>query len=218
MKSTLAILIVIGVVAAGSGCKRMRAESEEEQCIRQMWMLWDMVRSYTTQCATFEECVDPYQLTNYVRGGIVPTCPLGQEKYPPFSLLDGPRCPHGHALPEDERREMQRFWQLSLLGAKDKQELIAALRSPSGLIRMGGLYAVTQVLADDDVIAEIGRLADSSDDACYWACGWYYDKPLNEAAQDTLARLQAGTDTYGGWEQKHRTKAATRPGESAPGE
>ena len=173
----------------------VRKVSQRNTCVSNMWMLWDCARSYSmARSIPVDRLVDPkISASDYVRGNVVPICPAGTQPYGPFRLLDGPTCPNGHELPPKGRRELRRFWSL-WNGAKDREDLVDALRDQSGLVRMGGIQAVTPGMADDAVVRELRRIA-VTDTKYYYACGPYYQQPANVAAADVLKKLRKKEDS-----------------------
>ena len=192
-RETLLISVaLLGVLLAATAVPlvaHVRKTSQRNACLNNMWTLWDCARSYSmVHDIPVDRLLDPsVSARDYVPGNVVPVCPCGTQPYQPFTLLDGPRCPNGHELPAEGRRELRRFWSL-WNGAKDRNDLVNALTDKSGLVRMGGIQAVTPELADDAVVRALRYIA-ATDTKHYGACGPYSQEPANVAAADVLEKL-----------------------------
>src|SRR5262249_7387782 len=90
--------IAVALVAASlAGCSK--PEAPQEQCVRQMAILWEACRSYhLEQSIPAESPLNPSKLSVYFRPqDQAMRCPLGAAPYPPFSYKDGPTCPNSAA-------------------------------------------------------------------------------------------------------------------------
>jgi hypothetical protein len=100
---TILSIVLLGALA---GCSK--APSSEAVCVANMQQLWEAARSHHLERKlSDDQLVSPSELTNYLRGGAIPQCPLGTNPYAPFSYRAGPVCPnsdtHTHALRANQR-------------------------------------------------------------------------------------------------------------------
>jgi len=94
----LARPIAVALAAASlAGCSKPQAP--QEQCVRQMAMLWEACRSYhLEQSLPADSPVHPSKLSVYFRPrDQAMRCPLGSAPYALFSYRDGPTCPNSAA-------------------------------------------------------------------------------------------------------------------------
>ncbi len=101
---TLALSVAAVVGIAGCHSKPERAKAE---CIRNMGIIWGAAGSYCLENKKSPDfACSPQMLTNYIKYGRVPRCPLGDTDYAPFVVDTGPRCPNcpdlhfGHRYPK----------------------------------------------------------------------------------------------------------------------
>ena len=86
------ILLLFAIICFNLSCAR---EDANAICVRQMHALWDAAYTYCmAQGIPFDTILEPKMVScAYLKLG-EPMCPLGNEPYPPFNVLEGPRCPN----------------------------------------------------------------------------------------------------------------------------
>jgi hypothetical protein len=91
MKKTV---LAIGLLMVTVACSRK--QDAQDQCVRNMQMLWEACRSYhLSEGISPTQAIDPRSLSAYFRPQDQDMrCPLGMKAYAAFSFQDGPKCPN----------------------------------------------------------------------------------------------------------------------------
>jgi hypothetical protein len=91
-----ALNVFIALLAPSGGCSRK--PSAQSVCVQNMQQLWEAARAqFRVRRGADDLLINPSELTNYLRGGVAPICPLGTNPYAPFSYREGPKCPNSDA-------------------------------------------------------------------------------------------------------------------------
>ncbi|SPE59574.1 exported hypothetical protein [Verrucomicrobia bacterium] len=96
MRRLLLTLIAFGAVPMLlGGCRKPSCTSTQDVCATNLIMIEMAARAFGLQRKMpGSATVDPQDLVEFFKGGQVPVCPLGTERYRPFALSSGPVCPN----------------------------------------------------------------------------------------------------------------------------
>jgi hypothetical protein len=91
------VTICFILFAFPTGCSNGGATAEK-QCVQNLAILNLAAKSYSLERGIANSAqIAPSDLAGFLKGGRIPTCPLGSANYPPFTLSSGPNCPNSSA-------------------------------------------------------------------------------------------------------------------------
>src|SRR5258705_6959713 len=97
MKKLIAVVGVLLALLCFGGQRFLRGRTNRQQCVNNMRQLDGAAVSYCLMDRLSPTSIlSVTTLSPYLKSGTI--CPAGRSGYAPFSVLNGPVCPNGHAF------------------------------------------------------------------------------------------------------------------------